>query len=230
MPLFLSSRKPDLVEFMDREDCDPLLLENTYRQFETINRLLSGWQKIYRNEIRPLLQKNRANTLLDIGFGGGDVPVRLSKWARQDGFDLQITAIEKDSRALEFVHNNRNESPVYFEHISSTELVEKGKTFDFVISNHLLHHLGLPQTKQLLNEAELLSQKKVIFNDIKRSDIGYFLFSSFTPLIFRRSFIVNDGLISIKRSYTRSELKAIAPKRWKVKGQFPFRLLLIHEK
>ena len=168
---------------MDREDCDPLLLENTYRQFETINRLLSGWRRIYRNEIRPLLQKDQPNTLLDIGFGGGDVPVRLAKWAEKDDFDLQITAIETDARAFEFVNKNRNGSPVQFQHISSTELVEEDKTYDFVISNHVLHHLGSPQTEQLLNEAELLSKKKVIFNDIERSDAGYFLFSSFTSFI-----------------------------------------------
>lgn len=230
MPVFLSSRQPNLVEFMDREDCDPVLLENTYRQFETINRLLSGWKKIYRNEIRPLLQKDQPNTLLDIGFGGGDVSVRLAKWAEKDGFDLQITAIEKDDRALEFVNENRDHPQVQFNHISSTELLEQVKTYDFVISNHVLHHLDSPQTKQLLSEAKQLSKKKVVFSDIERSDVGYFLFSSFTPFLFRKSFIVKDGLLSIKRSYTRSELESVVPSQWKVKRQFPFRLLLIHEK
>ena len=105
MPFFLSKRQPDLIEFMDREDCDPVLLENTYRQFATINLLLSQWKRIYTNELLPMMQEGITYTLLDIGFGGGDVPIRLAEWAEKDGLDLIITAIDTDKRAYNFAQS-----------------------------------------------------------------------------------------------------------------------------
>lgn len=229
-PFVLSERHPELVEFMDREDCDPDLLENTYQQFSTINSLISGWKSIYRNEISPLMQKGEAYSLLDIGFGGGDIPLKLSKWAEEDGFNLRITAIETDQRAYKFIQN-RKEIPdqVTFKHCSSADLLKEQATFDFVISNHLMHHLANTELLELMQEAKQLARQKVIFSDIERSDVGFVLFSGFAEFIFRNSLIAKDGRISIRRSFTQSELQSIIPDDWKVKRQFPFRLQLINE-
>lgn len=230
MPVFLKNRRTNLVEYMDREDCDPVLLKNTYRQFRTINLLLSQWKRIYQNELRPLMQDDRTYTLLDIGFGGGDVPIKLAKWAKKDGIDLQITAIETDERAYNFAREIDSPNQVTFKHCSSSDLVAESATFDFVISNHVLHHLSENQTTEMLDEANSLASQKAIFNDIERSDLGYALFTAFARMLFRKSFIVADGLISIKRSYTKSELKEVIPQDWQVKRLFPFRLLLKHDK
>lgn len=229
MPLFLSKRQPQLIEEMDRPDCDPLLLENTYRQFATINRLLSQWKKIYRLQLKPFLGKDREYTLLDIGFGGGDIPIQLVQWANKDGFRLRITAIETDQRALDYIQKVQAPDHIEFVHTSSSELVEKGHTFDFVISNHLIHHLGQNQLEKLCHEAEQLCEKRILFNDIHRSDWAYLLFLIFSSLIFRRSFITKDGLISIRKSYTSSELKALVPNHWEIRKVFPFRVLMTHE-
>ncbi len=212
---------------MDRNDCDLDKLNNTYSQFKTINRLLSGWKKIYRDHLRPELKKGTSYTLLDIGFGGGDVPVMLKQLADKDGFDLQITAIETDIRAVEYVERNLDGNAIAFKHCSTTDLVTKGFKFDFVISNHLIHHLDASSLTDILLEAEQLARRKVIFNDIERSDVGYVLFRMITPLLFHDSFVSYDGSISIRKSYTGEELDRSTPDRWMVKRLFPFRLLLI---
>ncbi|MEX0720066.1 MAG: methyltransferase domain-containing protein [Balneolaceae bacterium] len=229
MPFFLGERQPHLVEIMDRDDCDPVLLENTYRQFGTINLLLSQWKKIYEKELKPLMNKSTSFSLLDIGFGGGDVPIKLNKWAKEDGFDLKITAIETDRRAFDYVQSIKAPDSITFRHCSSTDLVQENRQFDFVISNHVLHHLNQKLTDEVLQEAKTLAGQKAIFNDIERSDVGYLLFTTFARLVFRRSFITADGLTSIKRSYTFRELTEMAPDGWAVKRVFPFRLLLIYE-
>lgn len=230
MPLFLNKRQPGLIEHMDRPACNPVLLENTYQQFVLINRLLSQWKRIYKNEMRPLMTENRTYSLLDIGFGGGDVPVSLAKWAIQDRIKLDITAIDTDPRALEFVQKNYPEGLIKWRHVSSTDLVMKRERYDFVISNHVLHHLQDSQLSKLLKEARELATLKVLFNDIERSDIGYTLFNVFSRILFRRSFITADGLTSIKRSFTQKELTRIAPSGWNIETLFPFRLLLKYDK
>jgi 2-polyprenyl-3-methyl-5-hydroxy-6-metoxy-1,4-benzoquinol methylase len=231
MPLILTERQPDLEEEMDRDDCDPELLFNTYKQFARINDLLSDWKKIYRNYLKPRMNKAYDYRLLDIGFGGGDIPLLLSRLAKKDGFNLNITAIEADERAYKFSKNLPQDPKVLFRHCRAEHMINYGETFDFVISNHLLHHLDDKYAvEKILREAEQLSTRFIVFSDIRRSDIGYAAFKYAAPFLFRNSYIVEDGLTSIKRSFTKSELKHIVPNTWKVSSNFPFRLLLTYPK
>jgi len=230
MPIFLQQRDTDAREHMDDPNCDRDELFNTYRQFSTINSLISRWEKIYNQEIRPACEDaSRTYRLLDIGFGGGDLPIKISNWARRDGINLQITAIDSDTRAFEFVQQLEVPGNVTFKSISLSELLKEDSSFDFVISNHLLHHLQTDDLQEILNDAVGISRKKVLFNDIERSDLGYLLFNLLSRPIFRSSFITDDGLTSIKRSYTARELDAAVPKNWTVTRIFPYRLLLSYE-
>lgn len=229
MPLFLSNRDVDSRELMDSPDCDIQALNNTYRQFRVINALISRWRHIYLTKIRPLLQdRSRQASLLDIGFGGGDIPIKLALWAQEDGIDLRVTGIETDARAYRFAKTLDSPQNVRYIHASSTELLETGRQFDVVISNHLLHHLDQQTLLTTLSEARQLSRRAVFFNDIERSDVGYFLFNLFARPVFRSSFITSDGLTSIKRSYTLAELRRAVPSEWKVQRLLPYRLLLTY--
>jgi hypothetical protein len=80
-----------------------------------------------------------------------------------------------------------------------------------------------------MQEAKQLAKRKVIFSDIERSDLGFVLFSGFSEVFFKNSYIAKDGRISIQRSFTKSELESMMQSDWKVKRQFPFRLQLIYE-
>lgn len=228
--MFLKSREPELIEEMDREDCDITMLHNTYRQFRYINSLLSKWRHIYSHEIKPVLMSQNSTSLLDIGFGGGDITRSIEKWASLDGFDINITAIDPDKRAYKYCHETYTDSSIEWKKCRSTDLVADGKKYDIVISNHVLHHLKDDEVLKLLEESEQLSTQKVLFNDIERSAIGYFLFSSLSRIFFHNSFITKDGLTSIRRSFKGSELKKLIPKNWRVKRSFPFRIFLVHER
>lgn len=230
MPVLLKNRRPEITEIMDKPDADARLLANTYQQFSLINRLLSQWRFVYKKHIRPHLHASHISTLLDIGFGGGDIPLALARWAREDGLLLHISAIETDKRAFEFARELYPPNNVRFFLHSSTELVAQGASFDFVISNHLLHHLDEESLRRILAEAENLAQKKVLFNDINRSDTGYTLFNLLSRALFSDSYITTDGLASIKRSFTKKELQKAVPRGWFVQSKFPFRLLLIYDK
>ncbi|MGA5304900.1 class I SAM-dependent methyltransferase [Nucisporomicrobium flavum] len=216
-------------EFMDFPDCDPDRLERTYQQFRTINRLVSGWPRIYRRWIRPRLDAQRPTTLLDIGFGGGDVARAIAGWAARDGLTLRTTAIDPDERALRHVRA-LPDCGVRFEQAASADLVARGERFDLVISNHLLHHLDKAELESLLADSTALSRHLVIHSDLSRGRTGYGLYAVATLPFARRSFIHQDGLLSIRRSYRRPELQTIVPPEWRVRSMFPQRLLLTHEK
>lgn len=230
MPLFLAKRNDQLIEWMDRDDCDKQLLFNTYTQFTRINHLLSGWTALYHRFIRPLIAEHQGTfTVLDIGCGGGDVIRHLNRLCESDGFDVHFTGIEPDPRAIQFVQQSNWPDGITFRSARSSELVTEGEPFELVISNHLMHHLTPSDLFDLCKDAEKLAIKRVLFSDIERSDIGYLAFMTAAPLLFRNSYIVKDGLISIRRSYRKPEMSNVLPESWRVRRKFPFRLIALYD-
>ena len=224
----LRHRLTGATERMDLADCDPRQLERTYRNFGMVNAALSGWNMVYRREIRPQLSATRSRSLLDIGSGGGDVPRQLMRWAQRDGLLLTVTAIDADARAVRYARGLPPLPGLRFRQAMSHDLVAENLTFDFITSNHLLHHLTYLELGSLLEDCQALCSGTVIHSDIERSPLAYALFGAATWALFPGSFIHDDGLLSIRRSYTAPELQRSVPGGWRVVRQFPYRNLLTY--
>lgn len=230
---FLQYRQAELVEWMDRDDCDPEMLRNTYRFFPVINRFISRWKSVYNQFIRPKLQPDRKYRLLDVGSGGGDITRNIWLWAKNDGFELEVTGIDPDPRALEFALGiplpESASTGLQFLKTDTSKLLKSGIRYDFVVCNHVLHHLPEESTSAFLNDLANLATIRVICSDIERSATGFLLFSIATLPVFPKSYIRKDGLISIRKSFRYRELQTILPAGWAVIRQFPFRLLAVRD-
>lgn len=222
----LRDRAAHAVEEMDLPGCDPVRLDRTYAQFALVNRAVSGWRGVYLSQLRTRLRRGVRATLLDIGCGGGDVPVMLSRWAARDGFSLEITAIDPDPRASRFAAERHAASGVKFRQSTAAALAGEGLSFDLVISNHVLHHLAEAELPAFLAESAALCHGTVVHSDLRRSAAAYALFFA-VSWPFAGSYIRQDGLTSIRRSYTAAELRLMGPPGWTVVRRAPFRNLLI---
>lgn len=226
----LAARDPDAVERMDSPDCDPDMLVRTYAGFRVVNAVVAGWHQVYRTLLRPAVRSGKPLTVLDVGFGGGDMPRALARWSARDGNRLTITAIDPDPRALHFAGAKRRTPGVEFRCARTTDVLSEGGTFDFVLSNHLLHHLTDREFADLLDETRRLTRFRAVHSDIARSLPAYLAFSAATLPFFRGSYIRPDGLASIRRSYTTSELRSVLPAGWRLMTQFPARNLLVFDR
>lgn len=223
----LARRDLELQELMDDPGCDPVALRRTYDQFGLVNRLVAGWRRRYRRDLRPLLSPERESTLLDVGCGTGDVARSLAGWAARDGLRLTVTAVDPDPRAYAYaVESAGPGTPVEFRCCASADLVAEGRRFDVVVSNHLLHHLDEAELAALLADSAVLARRFVLHNDLTRSPIAYAAYGPVGRLAGPGSFLRTDGLRSLRRSYRPAELAAVVPTGWRVQRAFPFRLLL----
>jgi len=220
----LRHRDTAVLELMDDPACDEQALRRTYARFAVVNRLVAGWRGTYRELLRPRLSAGRTTTLLDVGFGGGDLARALAGWARADGLRLAVTGIDPDPRALAFVADRPATPGVTFRAADTCALVAAGERFDLVTSNHLLHHLDAAALGRVLQECSRLARELVVHSDLRRSRAAYLGWSLAARPAARDSFLHTDGLRSIRRSFTPAELAAAVPPGWRVEPQRPFRL------
>lgn len=227
----LSTRAVGLRELMDDPDADQRMLERTYRRFEWVNAVVSRPGLLYRRDIRPRARLGRLR-ILDVGSGGGDLCRGLAERLRRDGLSAEITALDADDRATRWASVHDDGAGVRYRCARTADLVREGATFDVVLSNHLLHHLSAEELQGLLAETRRLvgDGGLVVHGDIARSRTAYALFTAVTlPLsrsLLAGSFIRDDGLTSIRRSYTVRELEGSAPAGWRVRAGLPSRLEL----
>lgn len=226
MPFVLGRRRVDLVERMDRPDADLARLFRTYDGFKRINPVFSRWKSIYRRWMLPEMQSQPGGrfSMLDIGCGGADLIEAMVGWAAQDGFQISATGIDPDERVARYITLHPHKAHFHFRQCRSADLVREGLQFDFVICNHVMHHLGDDELRLLFGDAQKLAKRRALFNDIERGDLAWAVFHLTWPF-FPGSFITPDGLTSIRRSYTQKELAAVAPEVWKIHRVFPYRLV-----
>lgn len=235
----LRVRAVDLREQMDAPDADPRMLARTYAQFGLVNAVVSGWRGVYRRHVRPRSADasaapgtRRSLRVLDIGCGGGDITRALSRRLRRDGCRAQVTGLDTDPRAILWAERHDADGLVRWRCAATADLVHAGETFDVVLSNHVLHHLTPAQLDGLLADSRRLvaAAGAVVHSDIARSRTAHLLFAAgtwpFSRNLLADSFIRDDGLTSIRRSYTAGELAAIVPEGWRVERRMPARLLL----
>lgn len=219
---FLPEREPHLAELMDDPACDEAKLRRTYAGFRVLNPVVAGWRRTYAHLLRPLLSRVEERTLLDVGSGGGDVARSLARWARREGLRLRVTGIDPDPRALDYA---RSLPPVTGVTFARAWLHEVDELFDFVVSNHVLHHLD--DVRPFLAESAERARVMSVHSDLARSRGAYAAFGVLSAPFFPGSFIRADGLTSLRRSYTEAELRALVPDGWRVIPQHPSRLLAV---
>ena len=213
-------------ERLELAEVEPDLVRRTLRQFSLINRLLSGSGALMREHFFPIMARNpeRCYTLLDLGAGGCDIALWAAREARLRGLKLHITALDNDRRTLPFAHQAVRDYPeISIMEGDALDLSRLG-SYDFVFSNHLLHHLAWNDIRTVLEQVIAKSRLAFVMNDVKRSNWAYLGFTVFSALGTRRSYHYHDGRLSIRRGFLAEELREL------VRDHFPDREIQVTER
>lgn len=194
-------------EKLELPDADAHLSRRTIRQFKLINTLFSGSRRLMRQHFFLLMEQNpeRLYTLLDVGAGGCDLAIWAVREARHRGLKLNITALDNDKRTLPIARQAIRDYPeIRIVAGDALELSRLG-SFDFVFSNHLLHHLTWDEIKIFLDSILARTRLAFVMNDLKRSNWAYLGFTLYSGLLTPRSFHFHDGRLSIRRAFLPEE-------------------------
>ena len=209
--------------------------QRTIRQFKLINYLFSASSRLQRKHFFTIMEKSpdRIYTLLDVGAGGCDIAIRTVREARQRGLKLNITALDNDKRILPIAHHAIRDYPeIHIVEGNALDLTRLG-SFDFVFSNHLLHHLAWDDIRIFLDSIIAQTRLAFVMNDLKRSNWAFFGFTIFSWLLTHRSYHFNDGRLSIRRAFLPGELRDFIRSNFPnraihVVETYPARVVLVH--
>lgn len=184
-----------------------------------INRLLGFFSYTKR-----IIKQLKPASVLDAGCGGGLFILNLGSCFPSihfTGCDISTDAISMAER--EFINYPQNNVSFNLQPQLTLNLPEN--SVDILMATLVCHHIEDKELTGFLHEALQISRKAVLINDLHRHVIPYFFYKLFSP-VFGNRLINHDGLISIKRGFTRKEwcllLEQSKIEHFTIKWRFPF--------
>jgi len=149
--------------------------------------------------------------VLDVATGSADIPVAVVKWVRRQGRTVIVTAVDINPLAV------REAAAFTREYPEITVAVADGfslpfaeGSFDIVLCAKTLHHFSEEETVRLLKEIVRVTAIGYIIMDLRRSWVAWLLITMLTRVFTRNRLTRHDGPMSVLRSYTVTELVALA--------------------
>jgi ubiquinone/menaquinone biosynthesis C-methylase UbiE len=190
-----------------------------------VNRWLGGRRSLLR-AVSPYLGGREPTRVLDVGCGSADLPALLL-----ESFGGRLLAVGVDIKLL---HLQQAPPGVVRVVADVRRLPFPPRTFDVVTASLFLHHFDGPEVAQTLRALYALARRALVVNDLERSLVPYAFARLVFPWVFRSKVSVNDGLLSIRRAFTREELRAAFEEagipQVRIQNRFAYRLLAVAER
>jgi ubiquinone/menaquinone biosynthesis C-methylase UbiE len=200
-------------EYLDGPLDDPAVLRGNLRDLARVNRWLGGTRASQQAFDRLLGRRTVPHTLLDVGTGAADIPLALIEDGAARGRPVRVTAV--DSRpavidaAVALAPRLATTDGLALDVVDGRSLPYPDASFDVVHCSLLVHHLEPRDAIAFLREARRVARLGVIVNDLVRARRNWVGARVLATLTTRNRFTRHDGPLSVRRAYTRVELRAL---------------------
>lgn len=191
-----------------------------------INTYLGGAKPVC-DAVWNLLGETTSATVLDIGTGNADIPLRLAGQAKRRGVKLNLIGLDINERHLQIARADTIEhDKISLLGADAFQLPLDDQSVDVVISTLFLHHFRAPEIRALLNEFSRVSRVGWTMHDQVRDALPLWFFRLARPVLATSYLTRYDAVASIYRAYTPDEMrKIIAPIQGvTVATSFPYRM------
>ena len=220
-------------EWMDRTDNPPEMLKRALDDIHSVNRFLGG-SRILVDGVRPFLlaaPDDAPFTVLDVGTGGGDIPLALVAEARRLGRRIRIVAVDRDPSTLAYARDKTAHAPeIEIQAADAFDLPFANGSFDVVTASMFLHHFPHDDAVRLVSGFRAIARRAVVINDLRRHVVPWAFIALASRVTRRDPMFIHDAPLSVLRGFTGEELVAIARDAGaaapSIRCPFPFRLLL----
>jgi ubiquinone/menaquinone biosynthesis C-methylase UbiE len=190
------------AELLDDDLGTPEEIASSLRDLRHINDWFGGTRTTITLLRRVAGETGRRElSLLEVGAGLGDVPLKAQRVLAQEGITLRITLLDR-------VWSHLPGKVIPSVSGDALRLPFPDDSFDVVSSSLFVHHFDPDTLRMLLRESLRVSRQAVLVNDLVRSRLHLLLVYLGLPL-FRSRITWHDAPASVRRAYTVEEMRTM---------------------
>jgi ubiquinone/menaquinone biosynthesis C-methylase UbiE len=203
-------RLTGVKELLDGPLADRAAIEANLRDLTRINRMTGGAALSVR-AVRLLLPDG--GTVVDVGAGAADIPVRLLADAGRRGTPLEVTATDSRQEVLDAALAIRpalgHMSGLTLGLADGLGLSWPDGSFDVGHTSMVIHHLEPDDAVVFLAELGRVARRGIVVNDLARGRLAWLGAWLICHTLAASRFTRNDGPLSVRRAYTREEMEGL---------------------
>lgn len=155
----------------------------------------------------------RSARVLDLGCGDGDIPLAVTRWANEKGYQVEFVCLDHNTKAVEMVRQAVDRAGV------TTIAAERAdafsyrpdRDFDYAVGSMFFHHFTADEMSRLIEHLRGFVRKALLINDLRRSALNWLVCRALTVGI--EPEIRHDALLSIRRGFRPADLSQIVTAR-----------------
>lgn len=232
---FLVPARHDQTELLDQGEGSLEDVRANLEEMWQLNQAFAGVRSLTRYLQPQRHSHNYSMRIVDLGTGSGKLALHLMDWAKCHDLTLHVYPLDLSPRNLSVAQDNIKSHPaIHPIQANGLTLPFAPHSIDYFISSLFMHHFSPEVLIGLLRETYRLAHRGIVMSDIVRGYLPLAAFRLVQPIFARHFLTRHDGILSIKRAYTPSELLEIARaagiKHARVYRHFPWRMTLVADK
>ena len=190
-------------ELMDDPALPPATYDAVLKDLAQVNRVTLAHRPTLAFLDRAV-GKRRSFSLLDVGYGDGDMLRAIAAWAEKRGIEARLVGIDLNPKSRAAARSRTSDGlPIDYRVGDYAEL--SGEGFDCVVSSLVAHHMTRGQLVAFLRFMDREAQAGWFVNDLHRHAFAYAGYPLLARLFGWHRIVRHDGHMSIARSYRPDE-------------------------
>lgn len=190
------------AELMDAVDLEPATYAALLRDLARVNTLTLA-RPLTLGWLRRATRGIDRFSLVDIGYGHGDMLRAIARWARQNGKTVKLVGIDLNPRSEAVARAATG--PAEGIDYRTGDAADLDFAPDFIISSLVAHHMADAELVGFLRWMEATATRGWLINDLQRHWLAWAGFSLFAGLLRWHPIVRHDGALSVRRSFVRSD-------------------------
>lgn len=202
---FASLRVPlQAEEEMDAADLPPPRYARVLADLSRINALTLARRPTlgFLDRLRARGVGDRPWRILDVGFGAGDMLLRIAHWAERRGVPIDLTGVDLNPNSAAVAQARIGQRARL---ITGAYQDLAGQGWDIILSSLVTHHMTAGQRTEFLRFMEREASRGWLVNDLHRQRLPFAGYPLLAMLAFVDPIVRRDGQLSVGRSFRRAE-------------------------
>lgn len=181
----------------------------------------------FMKSIESIYQKKDHMHVAEFACGDGSTIYRLAQWAKKMNYDLKFSGFDINCAFIEYAQQQQHKHlPIQFSVQDVLSETFRKNKFDIILCNLFCHHLTNEELILFVKQLNQQANVGVMINDLHRHRIAYLGFKIISFLKKFSPMVKHDGLVSIRRGFTKREIISLLEQagiqNYQVKWCFPF--------